>query len=50
MGKNKQIVIRVTETLRDDFIEHCKQNGYSISKRLRLLIERDINEDDRLDK
>ncbi len=43
MDKDKQIVIRVSKELRDLFNEHCKKHGLSVSKRLRILIERDID-------
>lgn len=42
MDKTKQIVIRVNEELRDKFNKHCEKNGYSVSKRLRTLIDNDI--------
>jgi predicted DNA-binding protein len=42
MNKTKQMSIRVNQTLRDRFNEHCEKNGYSVSKRLRTLIENDI--------
>ena len=43
MKKNKEIMvnIRVTEELRDKFNQHCEVNGFSISKRLRILMEKD---------
>ena len=44
MEEFKQIVVRVEKPLKDDFYKFCKDNGYSPSKRLRLLIEKDIKE------
>lgn len=40
--KNKQIIVRVTDELKDEFTRHCIKQGYSPSKRLRVLIEVDI--------
>jgi len=42
MKKNKQMVVRVENNLKNKFEQHCQKNGYSISKRLRILIENDI--------
>ena len=42
MEKNKQLIIRLEDNLKNKFEEHCQKNGYSISKRLRILIEKDI--------
>lgn len=36
------INIRITSELNNKFKNHCKKNGYSISKRIRILIENDI--------
>lgn len=41
MNKDKQISIRIAEQVRIAFNEYCKENGYSPSKRLRILIEQD---------
>lgn len=43
MSKTKQIIVRVSEIIKTNFDNHCKKNGYSPSKRLRILIEADIN-------
>lgn len=40
--KERKILIRLTEKSANDFINHCDSNGYTISKRLRLLIEKDL--------
>ncbi len=40
----KLLVVRLEISLNDDFHKCCKDNGYSPSKRLRLLIEKDIKE------
>ena len=37
------INLRLSNTLKGKFDEYCKKHGYSVSKRLRLLIERDID-------
>ena len=42
MEKDKQMIVRVSESLKNKFEKHCEENGYSISKRLRLLIQSDI--------
>jgi hypothetical protein len=41
--KDRKIIIRLTENMANDYINHCNNNGYTISKRLRLLVEKDIN-------
>lgn len=40
--KDKMINVRIEKELDDKFREHCKKNGYSFSKRIRILIENDI--------
>ena len=40
----KLINTRVDVSLIEKFKEHCKKNGYSISKRIRILLENDIND------
>ena len=42
MKKDKQIIVRVNDELKNSFDLFCKKNGYSPSKRLRILIEMDI--------
>ena len=44
---NKEINInfRATEKLRDEYHLFCKEKGYSLSKRIRVLIEKDIKEE-----
>ena len=45
MGKQiKMINLRLSDTLKTKFDEHCKKHGYSVSKRLRLLIEKDTQD------
>jgi len=41
--KLKMINIRIDNETNEKFQMHCKKNGYSISKRIRILIENDIN-------
>lgn len=46
MDKNEDDIVlinlRVKKKLRDQFKEYCDKNGYSVSKRLRLLIENEM--------
>jgi antitoxin component of RelBE/YafQ-DinJ toxin-antitoxin module len=41
--KNKMINIRIDSELSSEFKKFCERNGYSISKRIRILIKNDIN-------
>jgi len=43
--KVKDVVwpIRMTQALKDEFKAHCDSNGFSMNKRIKNLIERDIN-------
>jgi len=41
--KTKMINVRLDSILTEKFKNHCKKNGYSISKRIRILLENDIN-------
>jgi hypothetical protein len=41
-NKDRKIIIRLTNDLANDFINHCDNNGYTMSKRLRLFVEKDI--------
>jgi antitoxin component of RelBE/YafQ-DinJ toxin-antitoxin module len=43
MKNTKEIMvnIRVDKNLRDLFNTYCKENGFSVSKRLRVLMEKD---------
>jgi len=36
------INIRMDESLKDRFKNHCDNNGFSLSKRIRILMENDI--------
>ncbi len=42
--KEKEIIwpIRLKESLKNEFKEFCDKNGYSMTKRLRALMEMDI--------
>lgn len=40
---NKQLIVRIDENLKNKFEKHCLENGFSLSKRLRVLIENDIH-------
>ena len=50
MGRTKKSLekdivwpIRMKETFKSQFKEHCDKHGYAMSKRVRLLMEQDIN-------
>ncbi len=43
--KDRKIIIRTTEKMADDYLNYCELNGYSLSKRLRILITKDLNGD-----
>ena len=40
--KDIKLTVRLDESLRKDYHQYCKDNGYSLSKRVRLLVELDI--------
>lgn len=40
--KESKITFRLPKELEISFHEFCKKNGYSLSKRLRILIENDM--------
>ena len=42
MEKLKQLLVKLPEELKEAFFTHCKSNGYSPSKRLRVLMDEDI--------
>ena len=42
-NKNKQFIVRVTEETKNNFDKYCEETGFSPSKRLRVLIENDVN-------
>ncbi len=44
--KEKDIIwpVRIKKDLRDRFKKHCNKMGYSMSKRLRVLMEVEINQ------
>jgi len=41
--KIKMINIRIDQETNENFKLHCIKNGYSISKRIRILIKNDID-------
>jgi hypothetical protein len=41
-NKERKILVRLTEESANEFINHCDNNGYTMSKRIRLLIEKDL--------
>ena len=54
--KNKEdnIRIRIDSELKNRYQEYCDENGFSISKRIRLLLEKDLEKkliiDDKINK
>ncbi len=42
MKKEILLNFRVEEILKNNFDKYCKDNGFSLSKRIRLLIEKDL--------
>jgi len=42
--KNKEavIIMRLDEILKKNYLKFCKDNGYSLSKRIRILLENDM--------
>jgi antitoxin component of RelBE/YafQ-DinJ toxin-antitoxin module len=42
--KNKEavIILRLEQNLKTDYLRFCKENGYSLSKRIRVLLENDM--------
>jgi len=40
----KMLNVRIDISLIKNFREHCEKNGYSLSKRIRILLENDIND------
>jgi hypothetical protein len=42
INKNKKIEFKLEEELLNDFKQLCDQNGYDMSKRLRLYIQKEI--------
>jgi antitoxin component of RelBE/YafQ-DinJ toxin-antitoxin module len=44
MGENKKIMVnvRIDSKLIEQYKKYCLNNGYSLSKRLRILIEKDL--------
>ena len=43
MGKEKRVMVRMSDEEKAAFDIYCKNNGYSISKRVRILIQKDLN-------
>lgn len=39
---DRKILIRLTQERANEFINYCNENGFTMSKRLRLLIEKDM--------
>lgn len=40
--QEKNLTIRISKELSDNYNKMCKKNGYTLSKRLRSLLELDI--------
>lgn len=45
--ENKMINVRINFKIYEDFKNYCNENGYSISKRIRNLIENDMKRHDK---
>lgn len=43
LRKNKFFMIRVSDSLKSEYIKFCEKNGYTISKRIISLIVKDLN-------
>lgn len=43
-NKNKDVIwsIRMKQSLKDEFKKYCDKNGYSLNKRMNILIEKDL--------
>ena len=41
--KSKMLNIRLDSNISEEFKNYCKKNGYSISKRIRVLIRKELN-------
>lgn len=50
--KEKDVVwpIRMKQTLKDEFKTHCDKNGFSMNKRMKILIEKDIIDASKINK
>jgi len=40
--KTERIIFKLNKELKESFEKYCEDNGYTFSTRIRLLIERDI--------
>ena len=42
--KQKDVIwpIRMSQTLKNEFKSHCDEHGYSMNKKIKLLIEKEI--------
>ena len=40
--KTERLEFKISKDLKDAFEKYCEENGYTFSTRIRLLIERDI--------
>ena len=41
--KNKHLIIRIDEAVKDSYKEYCNNNGYTVSKRVLSLLKKDMN-------
>jgi antitoxin component of RelBE/YafQ-DinJ toxin-antitoxin module len=41
---NDYLNIRINKELKKEYVEYCDKNGYSLSKRIKLLLELDLKE------
>lgn len=46
-NKEKDVVwpIRMKQSLKDRFKEYCDKNGFSMNKRIKILIEKDVEDE-----
>ena len=42
-NKDSVVLVRLTPQIHKEFSDYCDNNGYSMSKRIRLFIEKDLS-------
>jgi antitoxin component of RelBE/YafQ-DinJ toxin-antitoxin module len=42
--KNNYLRIRIEDDIKQKYIKYCDDNGYLLSKRIRLFIEKELND------
>lgn len=43
-NKDSVVLVRLTPQIHKEFLDYCDENGYSMSKRIRLFIEKDMQD------